>query len=364
MKIRIYKKLTILAVAVAAMLGVWADDSGVDVMPQTASMYSGYLYGKDTTEGTIQIKVGKTNKAGLAAVKAIVRLGKKKISLKAAEKGKVAVSSGGPTTVVLVGNGAEECTVELDKHGVFGTYGPYSIDGARNLLVSKDKNERKAVKEFLSHWIGPINVAWGGNTVSISLAKNGKAKVKGMLADGKTKISANSLFLAGELWCGVIVFAPKVNVVFNLWLSHDGRRVTTWGLGDGVVCGAPAPGANLVFKLGTGFEGIAGVQAALLPKTLAVKGGAKWDAGKAATVNLNAEKTAAVATKDPGNNSGLKLTYNAKAGSFKGSFNVYAVVGGKLKKFRANVTGVMIGAKGYGVAAIKSLAATAPITIE
>ena len=66
---------------------------------------------------------------------------------------------------------------------------------------------------------------------------------------------------------------------------------------------------------------------ALLPKALAVKGGAKWDAGKAATVNLNEEKTAAAVTKDPGNNSGLKLTYNAKEGSFKGSFNVYAVVG-------------------------------------
>ena len=349
------KKLTILVAAVAAMLGAWADDSVGDAMPQTASMYSGYLYGKNTTEGTIQIKVGKTNKAGLAAVNATVRLGKKKISLKAAEKGKVAVASGGPTTVVLVGNGAEECTVGLDKQGVVGTYGPYSIDGARNLLVSKDKNERKEVA---------INVAWGGNTISISLAKNGKAKVKGTLADGKTKISANSLFLAGELWCGVIVFAPKVNVVFNLWLSHDGRRVTTWGLGDGVVCGAPVPGASLVFKLGTGFEGIEGVQAALLPKALAVKGGAKWDAGKAATVNLNEEKTAAAVAKDPGNNSGLKLTYNAKDGSFKGSFNVYAVVGGKLKKFKANVTGVMVGAKGYGVAAIKSLSATAPITIE
>ena len=81
-------------------------------------------------------------------------------------------------------------------------------------------------------------------------------------------------------------------------------------------------------------------------------------------MNLNAEKTAAEVTKDPGNNSGLKLTYNAKDGSFKGSFNVYAVVGGRLKKFRANVTGVMVGAKGYGVAAIKSPAATAPITIE
>ena len=362
MKEKVYKKLTVLVAAVAAMLGVWADDP--DVMPQTASVYSGYLYGKNTTEGTIQIKVGKANKAGLATVKATVQLGKKKILLKAAEKGKVAVSSSGPTTVVLVGNGAEECTVEFGKQAFSGTYGPYSIDGARNRLVSKDKNERNEVKGFLSHWIGPINVAWGGNTVSITLAKNGKAKVKGTLADGKTKISAKSLFLAGDLWCGVIVFAPKVNVVFNLWLSHDGRRVLTWGLGDGVVCGAPAPDASLVFKLGTGFEGIAGVQAALLPKALAVKGGAKWDAGKAATVNLNAEKAAAVVTKDPGNNSGLKLTYNAKDGSFKGSFNVYAVVGGKLKKFKANVTGVMVGAKGYGVAAIKSLAATAPITIE
>lgn len=48
----------------------------------------------------------------------------------------------------------------------------------------------------------------------------------------------------------------------------------------------------------------------------------------------------------------------------RGKFTVYTVEGGKLKKYTAHVTGVMVGRKGYGTAAIKKPAASAEVTIE
>ena len=63
------------------------------------------------------------------------------------------------------------------------------------------------------------------------------------------------------------------------------------------------------------------------------------------------------------NPSGLKLTYSAKDGSFKGSFKAYSVVAGKLKATTVNVSGVMIGGKGYGTASVKTLGSL-PVTIE
>ena len=55
------------------------------------------------------------------------------------------------------------------------------------------------------------------------------------------------------------------------------------------------------------------------------------------------------------NPSGLKLTYKAKDGSFKGSFKVYAVNGGKAKSTTVNVTGVMVNGVGHGTAMVKNV---------
>ncbi len=68
-------------------------------------------------------------------------------------------------------------------------------------------------------------------------------------------------------------------------------------------------------------------------------------------------------SKAGANPSGLKLTYSAKGDSFKGSFKAYSVVGGKLKATAVNVSGVMIGGRGYGTAMIKKLGSVS-ISIE
>ncbi len=48
------------------------------------------------------------------------------------------------------------------------------------------------------------------------------------------------------------------------------------------------------------------------------------------------------------NLSGLKLTYTPKTGIFTGSFKIYAIQGGKLKKITVKVAGVVVDGKGWG----------------
>ena len=55
------------------------------------------------------------------------------------------------------------------------------------------------------------------------------------------------------------------------------------------------------------------------------------------------------------NPSGLKLSYNAKSGTFKGSFNIYTLGDGKMAKFAAKLTGVTTYGYGFGVVTFKKL---------
>lgn len=116
------------------------------------------------------------------------------------------------------------------------------------------------------------------------------------------------------------------------------------------------------------------ILAAALPTnvTVAVSGGKKLDAGKAASVKYKKFKDKSSGTSwyeltgvDDGakNLSGLKLTYTPKTGRFKGSFKVYATDESgskpKLKKYTVKVVGFMAdegsGVFGTGVATCKKL---------
>ena len=119
------------------------------------------------------------------------------------------------------------------------------------------------------------------------------------------------------------------------------------------------------------------VQTGLLPNSeQATAAGGKWSFAKAAGVKWAKPKKGAeqpeefdpesgkgliVDTSKGANLSGLKLTYTPKKGTFKGSFKVYALEGEgkatKLKKYTVNVTGVVVGGVGYGVATCKKPAA-------
>ena len=69
------------------------------------------------------------------------------------------------------------------------------------------------------------------------------------------------------------------------------------------------------------------------------------ESGKGLIVDTSRDKT---------NLSGIRLTYTAKNGTFKGSFRVYALEGSgkstKLKKYTVKVGGVVVNGVGYGSA--------------
>ncbi len=82
----------------------------------------------------------------------------------------------------------------------------------------------------------------------------------------------------------------------------------------------------------------------------------KWSFAKAAGVKYAKDKKTKVTslvvdTKKGTNRSAMKLTYTPKTGIFKGSFKIYAIQDGKLKKFTVKVIGVVVDGKGWGSAA-------------
>ena len=102
----------------------------------------------------------------------------------------------------------------------------------------------------------------------------------------------------------------------------------------------------------------AGTLAELLPDYEALKAaGGKWVFAKPAKVKYGKRKEGGIGlTLDTAggktNLSAMKLTYTPKTGVFKGSFKIYAVQGGKLKKFSVKVTGFVVDGTGFGLATL------------
>lgn len=117
-------------------------------------------------------------------------------------------------------------------------------------------------------------------------------------------------------------------------------------------------------------------------EVITVNATGKWQLDKAATV-----KYKKIAEKDPvtgkrvyhyelqglddplkPNVSGLKLTYKATAGTFKGSFNLYYDSGTETKpkvtKLPFTVNGIVFEGKGVGLAVCKKLAISLPVAID
>ncbi len=339
-------------------------------VPPAASTYDGYLYKGEELAGTITVKVGKPTKAGLSSVKATVILANgSKVTLTTAGKG-TAMSKDAPTTVTLTGGAA--CEVTLGSDGMKGTYGEYGIDGARNVFVSKDPQDRPVAGAALSAWYGAVNVAWSGasgwNALSVSIANKGKASVSGSLADG-TKVTAKGQVIVGEEWCCVpVLVTRKATLAFLLWLPRDnGAQPGTLGLGDDVKAGKPGQlqGEQSVFHIDSAAFNAMWGQSALpyLPDGVTVKNGLRWELPKAGKVAYERGSATVDAAKLLENPAALKLKFKSKDGTFSGSFKVYADVGGKLKATTVSVAGVLVNGQGYGTATIKRVGSV-PVKVE
>lgn len=229
--------------------------------------------------------------------------------------------------------------------------------------------------------------------LKVGKLNNQKANVSGSvtLLDGKkytikSKKSyfgdelASTLYLdvkgLGDMWIaigsmgGINVFSGSL----GKWHVQTAKVGT--GLSQGTVTASVAMDDLSMFS--------GKIVSALLPTNeVASASGGKWTFAKAASVKWAKLKDGVVplvqaAGSDKGlivdeskgktNRSGLKLTYTAKKGTFKGSFKVYALEGEgaktKLKKYTVNVNGVVVDGVGYGTATCKKPTASWPVTVK
>ena len=109
----------------------------------------------------------------------------------------------------------------------------------------------------------------------------------------------------------------------------------------------------------------AGTVESLLPngEPVRVKGG-KWAFDKAASITYKKGVLGGDSDPKKPNRSAMKLTYTPKTGLFKGSFKVYAVQGGKLKKYTVKVTGVVVDGEGTGVGKLAKPAASWSVSVR
>lgn len=319
--------------------------SNGSVPKNAASVYDGYLYGGNVV-GSIQVKVAKPQYGKSKVTATILIAGEKKKSI----KGNLDLSDG-----MVEASGLK---LKLETYGMVGSYGSYMIDGARNVFASKDKTEANAANSKAAPWMGTVNVASGAGAFSVSIAKKGKSKVSGVLASG-TKVSYTTQLLVGEhFYCVPVAWTKKSeSLLFTLWLSKGESKAEVFGLGNAVAGkpGSLAPGSEFhVSSDDPLWGGISGFLPEFLPDGLAVQqSGAKWSVAKAGKISY---KNGTFDTSKKGENpSGLKLSYKAKDGTFKGSFKVYSLQNGKLKSVSANVNGVLVGSEAVGTATIKKV---------
>lgn len=346
---------------------LWYADSAFHI--ESASVWDGYVLAADeSAAGTVQVKVGKPNKkTGICKVSAIVQLaGEKKQTLK------------GTTfdgSLALVAKDGRKLDLQLYENGMVGRFAGNAVDGARNIFKAKDADSKVRAAQALKLWQGSYvavikapDGCYGG--LSVTVKSKGAVKVAGSLADG-AKVSGKSQLLVGERECAIAFSWTKKSstVSFLMWLCEDGS-VEISNLND-PRCEATAANQKSGAYLASGAAlrlDASAVVSSLGSATLAellpdgepvVQSGAKWTVEKAGKVKLAGGEVVAGA-----NPSALKLTYKLKDSTFKGSFTAYQLAGGKLKKVKLAVTGVVLGGKGYGTATVKKPTANFPITIE
>ena len=338
---------------------------GVDAPAETslANVYDGVLYDGDALAGTIHVQVAKVNKkTGLSNLTAtLVPVGGQKVTVS---------GSFDPNAASFVATAKDGRRLELfvGKDGLGGSFDGFEVDGARNRYSSKDA-EDKAVVATADALIGSYSLANpcenGWEAYVVKIAKKGKVTIAGTLVDGST-VSASAQMITGATGCCVPVIVSKKSVsrTFCIWFGENGIGID--GLDGAVIehVGNLAAAGLLTFdveKLLSLLENeTRTVLSDYLPNGAEVlPNGKKWvvmpdAAGKALKTGSIVwdGKNGVVKTEkskiDGFNVSGLKFTYTATTGVFKGSFKVFEIVKGGLKAVTANVTGVVVDGVGYG----------------
>ena len=196
--------------------------------------------------------------------------------------------------------------------------------------------------------------------VQLNLGKASKAGVSKVSVtliglDGK-KMSSKAVLISSGTVFKRITFDVKGYGPLTLTLGADGFIGETADTTVVSVRNEPVTGeAAATFVPAKGFA-VDNMLGKYLPKDVRVQRTAKkWTPPKAGKLKYDKKSGTIVETGD--NIAGLKLTYNAKAGTLKGSFEIWTfdAANQKLKSVSASVTGVVVDGIGYGEVSVKKL---------
>ncbi|MBQ7188519.1 MAG: leucine-rich repeat protein [Kiritimatiellae bacterium] len=353
------------------------------------TQYTGWLRdAAGNLVGTITVKASKPNartKASKVTATVVELASGKKLTYTGT------ATVGGLADVTLSGTSGK-LNVTLSGDAVTGDLGNgISVEAAKNVFTSKDSGDKTAAASVpKKNWIVTLASGKGYTPFTLAVTAKGKTKIIGVLPDG-TKITASAQAVVGDggRWAVPVMYAKKYKFGFVAWFEKrtDGQTiltevsdltalrgqkgtVTEWET-DLEACGSVGPLAAGVHTFAVDADDVAalvsGVNTDLLPtgETVTVAKG-KWSVAKAAKVAYKKGAltvTPAVKGGTVKNASATKLTFTAKAGTFKGSFTAYSVKGGKLVKTKFTVNGAVVNGTGYGTAFNKKTGSI-PVVIE
>ena len=199
--------------------------------------------------------------------------------------------------------------------------------------------------------------------------KKHNAKISGAvtLLDGKKRTLKAAAFNVPADRPIVANLSVKGLGTLALVIGDDGFEGTVGGyvVADAKVGGNWTRADSGVYAVATSGTLPPGTIEDLLPdgEPVRVKGG-KWVFDKAASIKYAKGVLSGDTDPKKPNLSAMKLTYTPKTGLFKGSFKLYALQGGKLKKFTVKISGVVVDGEGTGVAKLAKPAVTWSVSVQ
>ena len=373
----------------AIFTGEDADMAPIDPMTATLTItngvpfagnanYGGCLMKDGAVFGTVVVKVAKVGSDGTAKVKLTIQpLGGKKVTLTEY------VPVGGYPTVGGLSYSGTEITGKIKVNGV-----EYDLVTTADALTSPDRETKTAAKNSVPSgtWTFALTNGVGDAELGFSVtvaAKTGKAKLKGLLPNGKKiSLTATSVFGPDLKVLSTPVAYSKKDVTFSFLLQVDvaTKAMTLSALSMPDM--APV-GPSALFAADSGLYGflcplegtkyLTAVSGMLPGETVNVAPtgvtvtvyGEKWTVEKSVGtvkaedgrpyVKYNPEK------QSPANVSKLKLKWAYKTGIVSGSFKLYYLADGKLKNESAAVNGVVVDGELYGFAWVKKSLLVLPV---
>lgn len=265
------------------------------------------------------------------------------------------------------GNPTDEFGIVYGARGLLGTFGGYSVEASVDVYKSKVSTLKSlAAKIPAGTYTFSVDTGDGEAVFSAVVAKSGKTKVKGYLADG-TKFSVSAAGALGEKFFAVPVVSSKAKtrLGFVLWIPLNGGSPTLSDFYDTDWKASLSGGSHALsngehvfdFAMPTFREYLSDVDDVDVAPGGAVftVAGSKWDAGKSSGRVKVVYGELVVTGSSPSNLAALKFKYTAKTGLVKGSFKLYYMAGGKIKYDKVTITGVVVDGRLVGSGTVKKL---------